>query len=193
MLRDELLREMVEAFKDINNAKNLFDFQSYLKGENYLMSLLEQLGGTSTPGELARGLGVSRPRVAAMLCSLERKKLIKRSISKDDKRSIVVVITEKGCEWVELAGNEVHHALIDFIEKIGEEDTKEFIRIMKKLLLIDLSDKKDKSENKELLQLAAEDENKNIDTKEESNILVLDTDEQTGLDIASENEDGTTA
>lgn len=148
MLRDELFREMVEAFKEINNAKNLFDFQSYLKGENYLMSRLESLGGVSKPGNLAKELGVSKPRIAAMLCSLERKKLIKRSISKDDKRSSVIVITDKGREWVKLAGNEVHHAVLGVIEKIGEDDTKEFIRIMKKLLLIDQNEKKN-AEKKE--------------------------------------------
>lgn len=153
MLRDELFREMVEAFKEINNAKNLFDFQSYLKGENYLMSCLESLGGVSKPGNLAKELGVSKPRIAAMLCSLERKKLIKRSISKDDKRSSVIVITDKGREWVKLAGNEVHHAVLGVIEKIGEDDTKEFIRIMKKLLLIDQNEKKNAKEKEDVADL----------------------------------------
>ena len=177
MLRDELFREMVEAFKEINNAKNLFDFQSYLKGENYLMSRLESLGGVSKPGNLAKELGVSKPRIAAMLCSLERKKLIKRSISKDDKRSSVIVITDKGREWVKLAGNEVHHAVLGVIEKIGEEDTKEFIRIMKKLLLIDQNEKKnaEEKEGADLTVVELDEEQKQPLLIGEENVFSIDS------------------
>ena len=131
---EDLISEITILFERFNRAKNFILFQQYMKGENLLMHRLMEAGGESTPSDLANDLGFSSPRVAAMLGSLEIKKLVKRSSSPEDKRKIIVKITPKGEEWTKLANSEVVGLVNGFLDRLGEEDAKEFIRITKKLL-----------------------------------------------------------
>ena len=134
---EDLIKELTFIFERFNRAKNFILFQQYMKGENLLMHRLMEAGGESTPSDLANELGFSSPRVAAMLGSLELKKLVRRTVSPTDKRKTIVKITPKGEEWVRLANSEVIGLVNDFLDRLGEEDAKEFIRITKKLLCVD--------------------------------------------------------
>ena len=84
MKKEELLSDIINAFAGLNRAKAMLNFQFYLKGENFLLSHLQSIGGESTPGELASVLDVSAPRVAAILRSLEIKKLVEEGMLRFD-------------------------------------------------------------------------------------------------------------
>ncbi|MGN0468775.1 MAG: MarR family transcriptional regulator [Acutalibacteraceae bacterium] len=135
--KDEILSEIIGTFADFNRAKVFLDFQFYLKGENFLLSYLYTIGGESTPGDLAQVLHVSGARVAAILRSIERKKLIERISDKNDKRRVTVRITQKGKEWVTLAGSEMYSQALNVFDKLGEDDTRELMRILKKMMRIE--------------------------------------------------------
>lgn len=137
MKKEELLSDIISTFAGFNRVKAMIDFQFYLKGENFLLSHLQSIGGSSTPGELAQVLDVTAPRIAAILRSLEHKKLIERNGNGLDKRRVTVSITEKGKEWVALANSEVYQHAVNVFDKLGEEDTKELVRIMKKMIKIE--------------------------------------------------------
>lgn len=70
--------------------------RSTLKGENFLLSYLDEHGGCSTPGVLREVLGVSAPRTAAMLRALEEKGMLRRCADSYDRRRVVVHLTELG-------------------------------------------------------------------------------------------------
>ncbi len=137
MKKEELVSEIINAFAGMNRIKAMIDFQVYLKGENFLLSYLYKIGGESTPSELAHALNISAPRVAAILRSLELKKLIKRKGNGIDRRRVSATITEKGIEWVSLANSEIYKYAVNVFDKLGEEDTKELIRIMNKIIKIE--------------------------------------------------------
>ena len=136
---EDLISEITKLFERFNRARNYILFQQYMKGENLLMHRLMENGGESTPSDLAFELGFSSPRVAAMLSSLELKKLVKRTVSPTDKRKTLVKITPKGEEWAALANEEVLGIVNGFLDRLGEEDAKEFVRIMKKMLCVEES------------------------------------------------------
>lgn len=140
-------------FERFNRARNYILFQQYIKGENLLIQKILENGGQGTPSALGSELGFSSPRVAAMLGSLETKKLIKRSSYPSDKRKTVVELTSIGREWAEYANFQVYGLAGNIIHMLGEEDAKEFVRICKKLLGED-------SEN-----LSAESDNTDINEK----------------------------
>ncbi|MGN1419315.1 MAG: MarR family winged helix-turn-helix transcriptional regulator [Acutalibacteraceae bacterium] len=140
--KDEILSDIIGTFADFNRAKVFLDFQFYLKGENFLLSYLYSIGGESTPGDLASVLHVSGARVAAILRSIERKKLIERIGDKNDKRRVTVRITQKGKEWVTLAGSEMYGYALNVIDKLGEDDTRELVRILKKMMRIENGEEK---------------------------------------------------
>ena len=141
-MREELISELARQFSACNRVRTFILFQQYMKGENLLMHNLVEHGGESTPSDIASELGISTPRVAAMLRSLELKKLVKRSASSEDKRKISVRITPKGEEWAGFANDEMLKLLNDFLDRVGENDAREFLRIMNKMLGVDASKEK---------------------------------------------------
>ena len=68
-----LTEELLLTVTSLNRSCIPQSVQEHLKGENFLLSYLDEHGGCSTPGVLREVLGVSAPRTAAMLRALEEK------------------------------------------------------------------------------------------------------------------------
>ncbi len=137
MNRNDLLANIVSTVAMINKADIFQALQKKLKGENVLLARLVETGGKSTPGALAELLDVTAARVTAIIHALEHKDLVERISNGTDKRKVTVQITEKGKTVVEgLKTEALHHSEI-IMEKIGENDTHEFLRIMNKIIEIE--------------------------------------------------------
>lgn len=132
--REDMISEVIKIFSHLNRARTFIDFQFYLKGENFLLSYLNDVGGESTPGILAEHLDVSAARVAAILRTLELKKLVSRKADVNDKRRTTVKITPKGVEWVNAAQSQITQNAISLIDSLGEEDANELFRILNKII-----------------------------------------------------------
>ena len=132
MMKEEILEETLKtiAFAARENALNFL--QINFKGENALLLQLIASGGKSTPGALAEDLGVSAARIAAMLRSLEIKKLVERVCDEKYKRRVTVTITAAGKQFVESISEAVSKRAQALLEKLGEDDAREFLRILKK-------------------------------------------------------------
>lgn len=119
----------------------LDDFREFEKGENgILQSLLinEKSGGEMlTPGELSAIQELSTGRVAAALKSLENKHYINREMDRDDRRRIIVTLTEDGRMFAQTLFDETTEKVESVLREIGEKDAKEFFRILKRMLEID--------------------------------------------------------
>ena len=135
--REDLLSDIIGAFKGAKNAKIFSNIQVNFKGENFLLAHLFENGGNSTPGKLAEFLNVSAARIAAMLRSLEGKGLVERIVDKNDRRFITVRITESGTRLVKKLKTELDAHASKMVEKLGEDDCKEFVRILKKIIKIE--------------------------------------------------------
>lgn len=134
MNKKELLNGIIDTFTVINKSKAFHEIQESVKGEKVLLACLFQNGGECSPGKLADSLNVSAARVAAILKSLESRNYIERILDGADKRRVLVKLTEKGDKFVEeLKELVLSHALTIF-DRLGENDSLEFIRIVKKIL-----------------------------------------------------------
>ena len=71
-----LTEELLQTVTSLNRSCIPQNVQEHLKGENFLLSYLNEHGGRSTPGALREVLGVSAPRTAAMLRALEEKGML---------------------------------------------------------------------------------------------------------------------
>lgn len=146
MNKSDLLNNIVSTFAMFNRADAFQSIQKKLKGENVLLARLCEIGGKSTPGALADFLDVTAARVTAIIHALEHKNLVERLSNGADKRTVIVQITEKGKTVVEGIKTEALHHSEVLMEKIGESDTHEFLRIMNKIIEIETGDgKKDKA------------------------------------------------
>lgn len=85
---------------------SLREFESHLKKEtglsfNDALLLCAVKKGIQEPGLLAKELELSPSRLTRILDSLENRALIVRQLSEQDRRSMLVTLTDQGNEMVE--------------------------------------------------------------------------------------------
>lgn len=129
VLANELFQNMIRTRKKSFHKK--VDEMSH--GERKILAYLTYGKNRVTSGELSEYLDLSTPRVASALNSLSKKGFIKRKKDEQDKRVVIVNITEPGKSFVKEEHEEAMGALEKILEKLGEQDAREFVRITKKI------------------------------------------------------------
>lgn len=135
-LRQELINVMVSV-KQVLVKKN---FSRPLIGEGQILICLIENNGL-TPGTLSDISELGSGRVANILKSMEEKGYIVRKKDNNDKRKVLVYITEEGKKWHNENKKMVEEEVDNILKYIGENDTKELIRILNKIT--DYNDKKE--------------------------------------------------
>lgn len=103
------------------------------RGTGFVLAYLRGADHEVIAGELARGLGVSTARIAALLKAMEKNGLIIRQRSSEDARQTVVKITDAGAEFTNELKEQLLLKIELLIEKVGKRDLEEFIRISNKI------------------------------------------------------------
>ena len=136
MAKEELLTDIIETLMMIGKSKTFLQFQESVKGEKNCLAVIFQNSGECSPGKIAEALDVTAARVAAILKSLESRGLVERFNDVKDKRKTFVKLTETGNAYVEQLGEILFGYAMLVVEKLGEADSVEFIRLLKKILVI---------------------------------------------------------
>lgn len=114
-----------------NSKKNMLEAVNRAnKGELFVLQFLAMNNKNVLPSVLSEALQVSTARISALLGALEKKGQIVRDIDKNNRRNILVVITEKGRERVEAELTELKRRIAQVFIEMGEENTADFIRLM---------------------------------------------------------------
>lgn len=129
----EMAVELMQTIGDISHTCYLKQVGGMGKGENFVLFYLHTHYGITTPSELSNTIGVSTARIAATLRSLENKNLIVRCVDQEDRRKIIVSITEIGKARVLQLKEEVLGSTVSLLEELGEKDAREFIRIVRRI------------------------------------------------------------
>lgn len=129
----ELAHEFMESMKAFRKARMHKNINDSLHGEAFILQCIYQQGGEILPGEISNEMEVSSARVAAALNSLEKKKLITRNIDVNDRRRILVALTPAGIEFAEQYRQTILRDTAGMLEKLGEHDAQEYVRINKRL------------------------------------------------------------
>lgn len=106
------------------------------KGEIAVLIFLLQENKDVNAYEISQHFEVNTSRVAAILNSLCKKGYIIRNVDEQDKRKVKVIITEQGREFCMERYNETVLHLSELLEKLGADDTIEYIRMTKKIAMI---------------------------------------------------------
>ena len=76
MQREYLAEEILSTFDSIDTEILLDRLKLSLKGENLLLMILSDLGGSGTPGKIIERLDFTGARLSAIIKSLENKGLV---------------------------------------------------------------------------------------------------------------------
>lgn len=128
-LAKEFMQNMVQSKKG-NLHKNM---RNSMQGETFILHYISDNGGKVIPSAISHDMDISSARIAAALNSLEGKGYITRCIDKNDRRKIVVELTEAGKKQEEEKKKCIMETTAGMLKYLGEEDAKHFVRILKKL------------------------------------------------------------
>ena len=88
--------------------------------------------GSALLSEMQDYLRVSKAAVSQMLGTLENRGLITRETDPQNRRTIIVKLTKEGNEMIDRVEQKFNYYICMMIERFGEKDTKEIIRLIYK-------------------------------------------------------------
>lgn len=132
---EHMAHEYLKTMYEMRKRKSHKQINDSMHGENFVLLYISQHKGNVIPSDISNEMGITSARIAATLNSLEGKGLIERRIDADDRRRILIDLTEQGKEQVQKHYKMITSMVTNMLEYLGEEDAEEFIRIMKKLAL----------------------------------------------------------
>ncbi|MDR2798649.1 MAG: transcriptional regulator [Treponema sp.] len=143
-MKDELKHDLIHAlfrFKKVSAAisRTLLDAE----GDGLSITELSALGCISTYSEkncsatehtthhaMHKTVAVSKAAVSHMLGSLEKRGYIQREIDKENRRKIIITLTNKGKVAVDKAGKDLDEFMSLIIARFGEKDTETFVGLL---------------------------------------------------------------
>lgn len=128
-----VLEALTQFHEIVSNHKNgsFEDLNRINKGESFVLRYLVKKQNKVYPSEIGNALGSSNARVSALLNRLEEKNLIKREIDEDNRRNILVSITDEGKNRIKDEITEIQTIAAKIFLEMGESDTIEFLRLFK--------------------------------------------------------------
>ena len=87
----------------------------------------------ATPSQLANRMEVSLPTISQKLTILENQGLIKREVSKEDRRKTNISVTEKGNQVIDEEYRNFMGKMASVVEKLGEEKCTQLCGLLNEL------------------------------------------------------------
>lgn len=130
---ESLAHEYMEVMHQMRGRNTQKHVNDSLHGESFVLSYISEHEGNVIPSDISNAMGATSARIAAALNSLEGKGLISRRIDTEDRRRILIDLTDAGREQVHNQNQMMMSFVSNMLQYLGEYDSKEYIRIMKKL------------------------------------------------------------
>ena len=126
----ELTEELVRLLDEYPREARDNRFSSTLRGEMAVMRLLHSSAKQKmTAGELSSRLGMTTSRVAAVLGSLQKKGLLERESDEEDRRRVMVSLTEAGDRLCEKRKRHFMSKISEMLAMLGE-DAPTFVHLI---------------------------------------------------------------
>ncbi len=133
MVDEQRAIDFLDRFVDGQPKRFFRDLDDSGKGLYAILRMLASADDETVAGDIAVALGMSTPRVASALRTLESRGLIARMPSDRDARRTVVRITMGGREALRAKQAELAKLVDYLMENVGEADMYEFLRVSQKI------------------------------------------------------------
>ena len=130
---EQLAHELLVEMKSLHKAKSQKHIIEALRGEAFILDCIAERDGCVQPSAIGSEMEVSSARIASALNNLEKKGLITRQIDTEDRRRIQIDLTPKGEEVAKEHRKAVLGVATEMLRMLGEDDAKEYVRILKRL------------------------------------------------------------
>ncbi|MDX1455482.1 MAG: MarR family transcriptional regulator [Gammaproteobacteria bacterium] len=90
--------------------------------------------GSMTPGELAKRISLSPATITGIVDRLEKRGLVTRERSQEDKRKVVIALTPAGEQQVEQMPPPLHETFLRRLEQLSEDEQDEIDEVLAKIV-----------------------------------------------------------
>lgn len=106
--------------------------RSFERGAQGEMFVLRELAfhGPRTPSQLAEAMGATSGRISTILGGLTKKGWVVRKADPQDRRSVVVELSDEGARAVREHGDELTKRLEWVFSQMGERRTRDFVSLL---------------------------------------------------------------
>ena len=129
-LSNNLKNEFIEALLQLYIGNQASSIAEMLEGEHAVLSYILKEKQDVTPTNISLKLGITKSRVTAILNSLHEKELVLLKRKSDDRRKIIVSLTEKGEEAIVSKLIVLDNKILKLIEELGVEKSITLIEIL---------------------------------------------------------------
>jgi DNA-binding MarR family transcriptional regulator len=135
---DSLERGIVRSLRRIIRAVGLYSKE--LLGKRNLttsqLATLRQLArrGALSAGDLARGISVSQATITGIVDRLESRALVTRVRDREDRRRVVIDLTEAGREVVATSPPPLHERFVLRLAELPTEEREEIARVLDRIV-----------------------------------------------------------
>ena len=130
---ERLADEFMDLMHCLRKRKVEKQITDSMHGEQFVLFYISKKDGNVIPSEISKEMEISSARIAAALNSLEEKGLITRKIDLNDRRRILVNLTDEGHEQARQHNQKITAITVNMMRYLGEHDANEFLRIIKRL------------------------------------------------------------
>ena len=129
-LSNNLKNEFIEALLQLYISNQASSIAEMLEVEHAVLSYILKEKQDVTPTNISLKLGITKSRVTAILNSLHEKELVLLKRKSDDRRKIIVSLTEKGEEAIVSKLIVLDNKILKLIEELGVEKSITLIEIL---------------------------------------------------------------
>lgn len=103
------------------------------QGESGVLLYLLNVNSNVSQSELSEKLGVTMPRIVAVINTLQKKELIEKNVDSIDKRKSIISITKKGKNNIIKKKKDAIKFIENVIKELDEQEIEQYIAISKKI------------------------------------------------------------
>lgn len=103
------------------------------QGESGVLLYLLNAKSNVSQSELSENLGVTMPRIVAVINTLQNKELIEKNLDSNDKRKSIISITNKGKDNIIKKKKDAIKFIENVIKELDEQEIEQYIAISKKI------------------------------------------------------------
>lgn len=127
----KIIKDLTKTLSKVYETEALSAFSEFFTGELHALQYLSKnIERDVYPSDLSEALHVTRARIASILASLRKKGFIGMELDEKDRRRMRVSMSASGTEYLNKKQEGVRVYLVQWLERLGEENTLEFIRLL---------------------------------------------------------------
>lgn len=125
---EEIFETLIKRKKYIGELSS-----SISQGESGVLLYLLNAKSNVSQSELSENLGVTMPRIVAVINTLQNKELIEKNLDSNDKRKSIISITNKGKDNIIKKKKDAIKFIENVIKELDEQEIEQYIAISKKI------------------------------------------------------------